>query len=74
MNLRYDASAWDEVLEVTNWYKLRSHSLAKRFLDALDHAIAQIMDAPDRWSYDFDMVRRYIVKHILASRATGVRA
>jgi toxin ParE1/3/4 len=49
MQLEFFEQATDEVEESRAWYRRRSESAEAGFLRELDHAIEQILEAPQRW-------------------------
>ncbi|WP_254511973.1 type II toxin-antitoxin system RelE/ParE family toxin [Anatilimnocola floriformis] len=49
MNVEFDPAADREVNRTYRWYYKRSVTAAHRFLNALDHAIEQIVANPGLW-------------------------
>lgn len=47
--IEFHPSAVDEAEEALDWYTARSPAAAKAFLHELDHALSQIVEAPQRW-------------------------
>ncbi len=45
------------------WYENRNTIAADAFVDELDHAVAQIAEAPNRWPRYIAGTRRYLLSH-----------
>jgi plasmid stabilization system protein ParE len=43
------------------WYLERSPSAARRFLAAIDHAVARVAEAPERWPAYVAGTRRFVM-------------
>jgi plasmid stabilization system protein ParE len=52
--------ASEEVEEARRWYRQRSESAEESFLRELDHAISQVVEAPERWPAHVAGTRRYV--------------
>ncbi len=61
MRLIYHPDAEAELMEAAQFYERRVSTLGVQFLDATDHAMAIILDAPDRWSILEENVRHYLM-------------
>lgn len=60
--LEFHPEAFLEAEGAQSWYESRSQTAAEAFLDELDHAIAQITIAPERWARYLFGTRRYIMQ------------
>ena len=58
--LHFFEEASEEAEEATRWYRERSGFAEAAFLAEFDHAIAVIMDAPQRWPKYIAGTRRYV--------------
>ena len=61
MRLIYHPDAEIELIEAAEFYERRVTSLGAQFLDAVDHAIGAILDAPTRWNAVETDLRRYLM-------------
>jgi toxin ParE1/3/4 len=61
MRLIYHPDAEAELIEATRFYEQRVPALGARFLDAADHAISAIQQAPERWTIVEADTRRYLM-------------
>ena len=61
MRLIYHPDAEAELIEAAQFYERRVSTLGGQFLDAADHAIGVIQDAPARWRIIEADVRRYLM-------------
>src|SRR5215212_11179024 len=52
--------ASEEVEEARRWYRERSEPAEGAFLEELDHAIAVVAEAPQRWPKHIAGTRRYV--------------
>lgn len=57
--VRFFTEAAEELLAAQDWYADRSLDAAVRFTLAMEHAIEQIVSAPDRWRKYLFGTRRY---------------
>jgi len=48
--IRFFLEASEEIEDTSNWYGRRSPAAQATFLREIDHAIAAILDAPQRWT------------------------
>ncbi len=65
--------AIEEARAARLWYADRSAAVANAFVAELDHAMQQILDAPDRWSVYAHRTRRYLLHrfpYMVVYRAT----
>jgi plasmid stabilization system protein ParE len=60
--IRFFLEASEEIEDAANWYGRRSPAAQISFLRDVDHAIAAIVDAPQRWTSYIDGTRRYIFR------------
>ena len=58
--LHFFEEASDEAEEARRWYRERSETAETAFLIELDHAIAVIIEAPNRWPKHIAGTRRYV--------------
>ena len=58
--LHFFEEASEEAEEARRWYRHRSKLAEDAFLAELDHAIAVIVDAPQRWPRHVAGTRRYV--------------
>src|ERR1700736_6438491 len=63
MRLDLLPSAVREANRARRWYARRSMATAQRFALELDHALAQIAAAPQRWSPHLHGTRVYQLRH-----------
>ena len=61
MRLTYHPDAEAELIEAAQFYEGRVPVLGVQFLDAIERAIAIIIEAPDRWSIIEEDVRHYLM-------------
>ena len=61
MRLIYHPDAEAELIEAAQFYEKRVSTLGAQFLEAADHAIQVILDAPDLWRVIEADVRRYLM-------------
>ncbi|MCG8584196.1 MAG: type II toxin-antitoxin system RelE/ParE family toxin [Pirellulales bacterium] len=61
-NLELHPEADAEIDAAFDWYAEQSFEAAFGFLEELDHAVAQVMSAPDRWAVYLHGTRRFIMK------------
>jgi plasmid stabilization system protein ParE len=59
--IRFFLEASEEIEEAAKWYKRRS-PVEVAFLADLDHALAAILDAPQRWTTFVDGTSRYVFR------------
>ena len=59
LRIEFHPSAVDEAEGALQWYAERSPAAAKAFLHELDHALSQILGAPERWPRFTQDTRRY---------------
>ena len=52
--------ASEEAEEARRWYRERSEPAESAFLGELDHAIAVVVEAPNRWPRHIAGTRRYV--------------
>lgn len=57
---RFHAAAGKEADGALEWYAARSSRAAAGFLAELEHAVARVQDAPERWPRIASGVRRYV--------------
>jgi plasmid stabilization system protein ParE len=62
MRLIYHPDAETELIEAAQFYEKRVPQLGAQFLEAADHALTTIVDAPDRWRVIEADVRRYSMR------------
>jgi plasmid stabilization system protein ParE len=62
VHLEFHPDAEAEAESAVDWYAERSKPAAEGFLDALEVAVQQIGDAPDRWARYLHGTRRYLMK------------
>jgi plasmid stabilization system protein ParE len=60
--VRFFLEASEEIEGAANWYGRRSPAAQATFLREIDHAIAAILDAPQRWTSYIDGTRRYVFR------------
>jgi len=60
IELHFFEEASDEAEEARRWYRERSEPAESAFLNELDHAIAVVVDAPNRWPKHIGGTRRYV--------------
>ncbi len=58
--VRFHSEAEQELAEHEAWYRQRSEVAAQGFLLELDHAIAAVAEAPERWPIGRHGDRRYV--------------
>ena len=58
--LRFLAEAAEEAEAARTWYSDRDARVASGFLEELDHAVAMVLEAPQRWPLHVAGTRRYI--------------
>src|SRR6266571_7973626 len=58
--LHFFEEASDEAEEARRWYRERSEPAEAAFLSELDHAIAVVVEAPNRWPKHIADTRRYV--------------
>src|SRR2546423_537047 len=58
--LHFFEEASNEVEEARGWYRERSETAEMAFLNELDHAIAVVVEAPNRWPKHSAGTRRYV--------------
>jgi plasmid stabilization system protein ParE len=58
--LHFFEEASDEAEEARRWYRERSEPAESAFLSELDHAIAVVLEAPNRWPRHIVGTRRYV--------------
>ena len=58
--LHFFEGASDEAEEARRWYRERSEAAETAFLIELDHAIALVVEAPNRWPKHIAGTRRYV--------------
>lgn len=61
-SVRFHADADQELTEAAMWYNSRSPQAARWFLDEIEHAVAMIVDGPERWPRHLHRTRRYILR------------
>ncbi len=61
-DLHFFEEASEEAEEARRWYRQRSGVAEAAFLEELDHAIAVILDAPQRWPKHLAGTRRYVFR------------
>lgn len=49
MRLHLSSQAETQIADAARWYEGRQEGLGVKFLDAVDAAVAQIAEAPQRW-------------------------
>ena len=57
---RFFEEAAEEIEKERRWYRERSESAESAFLRELDHAIASVSEAPQRWPVHIENTRRYV--------------
>jgi len=60
MQLQFFEEAEQEVEEQRAWYRKRSEAAEAGYLRELDHAIEQVIAAPDQWPQFLAGTRRYV--------------
>jgi plasmid stabilization system protein ParE len=60
--VRLHPDAVDEAAEAAQWYRQRSAQATAAFMAALDHAIEQIGEAPERWPAHLHGTRRFVLR------------
>ena len=58
--LHFFEGASDEAEEARRWYRERSEAAETAFLIELDHAVAVVVEAPNRWPKHIAGTRRYV--------------
>lgn len=58
---RFFQEAVDEIEHERSWYRQRSLTAESAFLRELDHALAAVANAPDRWPRYIASTRRYVL-------------
>ena len=61
MRVVYHPAAEAELIATTQFYEERVSKLGLEFLNAVDHAITKILEAPERWRVIEGDVRRYLM-------------
>ncbi len=61
MRLIYHSDAEKELIEAARFYEGRVPTLGAQFLEAADHAIDVIGEAPDRWRIIESDIRGYLM-------------
>ncbi|HET8775458.1 MAG TPA: type II toxin-antitoxin system RelE/ParE family toxin [Thermoanaerobaculia bacterium] len=59
--VRFHPDADEELLEATEWYVERSATVAEGFVRDIDHAVARIAEAPDRYPLTRFGRRRFVL-------------
>lgn len=62
MNYKFHPEALEEYREAANWYAEREAELGLRFIDAVETAVHQIVEAPARWRVIDEDVRRCLTR------------
>jgi plasmid stabilization system protein ParE len=60
--LEIHPAALEEIRLAVAWYRDRSESAATRFVEEVDHAIAQIIHSPDRWPAGIAGSRKFVLQ------------
>lgn len=60
MKYRFHPEALEEYREATNWYAEREPELGLRFIEAVEAAVQQVVEAPARWRVIDEDVRRCV--------------
>ena len=60
--IRFFREASEEIEDAAKWYGRRSASAEVAFLAEVDHALAAIVDAPQRWTSFVDGTSRYVFR------------
>ncbi|MEA2327975.1 MAG: hypothetical protein QOE68_2934 [Thermoanaerobaculia bacterium] len=60
--IRFFLEASEEIEDASNWYGRRSPAAQIAFLREVDHSIAAIVKAPQRWTSYVDGTRRYVFR------------
>ena len=60
--LRLRSIAEAELAEAVTWYHSRSPEVARRFLDAIDTALAQVRESPEAFPLVTPTLRRILVR------------
>jgi plasmid stabilization system protein ParE len=59
--VRFHPAADEELLEVTEWYIARSATAAAGFVREIEHALARIAEAPERYPLTRASRRRFVL-------------
>jgi toxin ParE1/3/4 len=59
MSITYHPDAEAELIKAAKFYEKRVPGLGSEFLDAVDHAVGVIEEAPNRWSILEEDIRQY---------------
>ncbi len=49
--VEYHPSALEELIQAAEYYKSKSKGLGQRFLDEIEHCVADLSESPERWPY-----------------------
>ena len=60
--IRFFREASEEIEEAAKWYGRRSPAAEIAFLGEVDHALAAVLDAPQRWTSFVDGTNRYVFR------------
>jgi plasmid stabilization system protein ParE len=76
-SVSFHRAARTELLSATDWYLERSHTAASEFGAEIDHALARIREAPERYpetryhrrrfvllKFPFDIIYRIVKEHV----------
>jgi toxin ParE1/3/4 len=59
--VRFHPAADEELLEATDWYMARSATAAVGFVREIEHALARIREAPERYPFTRFGRRRFVL-------------
>lgn len=62
MKYEFHPEALEEYSEATRWYAERELALAFRFIDAVEDAVARVVESPTRWRVIGEDVRRCLTR------------
>jgi plasmid stabilization system protein ParE len=62
MKYEFHPDALEEYNEATRWYAGREVALAFRFIDAVEEAVARVVEAPTRWRVIEEDVHRCLTR------------
>lgn len=59
--VEYHPFALEELIQAAEYYELRAEGLGGHFLDAIDSAVADVSESPERWPYFLLNARRRLL-------------
>ena len=62
MRYEFHPEALEEYRESARWYAEREPELALRFIEAVEAAVRQVLEAPERWRLLEEYVRRCLTR------------